>query len=97
VLASRYVEGALKMDSRHPSVLRAAARFCSGLGRVEGINYWQMLSATEPLGREDRLGYARLALISSPQSENSWSIGCLPSSQGSEHPGGFSMAGSTSR
>lgn len=63
VVASRYVEGALKMDSRHPSVLRAAARFCSGLGRVEGINYWQMLAAMEPLGREDRLEYVRLALL----------------------------------
>lgn len=60
--AARRVQLALLLAPKNLAVLRATARMCTGLGQVEGLNYWQMLAAEQPLSRADQIAYARLAL-----------------------------------
>ena len=56
------IQAALKLATFEPGVWRAAAHFCATNFMRGGINYYGMLLNSPEATREDRLGYAHLAL-----------------------------------
>ncbi len=56
------LQAALKLASLEPAVWRAAAHFCASNYMRGGLNYYSMLLNHPDSIRDDRLGYAHLAL-----------------------------------
>ncbi|MSU34065.1 MAG: hypothetical protein EXS36_02940 [Pedosphaera sp.] len=56
------IQASLKLASLEPAVWRAAAHFCATNYMRGGLNYYTMLLRSSAATRDDRLGYAHLAL-----------------------------------